>query len=95
MGVRQDWGTKLWRVNVGNRPLRFVEPEGYDSIEQAEAVGVAGIRETLEGGWPFVVKNVTRKQEHHMTHALPTLRVEMLVTGGLTRFLQRKWGVPQ
>lgn len=30
-----------------------------------------------------------------MTHALSERQVEMLRAGGLTRFLQRKWGVRQ
>jgi len=68
-------------------------PGIYDSTPADKSLAIA-----TEDAYEMVVRLAREEglfQEHHMTHALPALRVEMLVTGGLTRFLQRKWGVPQ
>ncbi len=82
-------------VNFGIPPLRFIDPADCDTIQQGDRLELPEIRVALEEGRPISVRNVTNGRECWMTHALSQRQVEMLRAGGLTRFLQRKWGVPQ
>ncbi len=82
-------------VNFGIPPLRFIDPADGDTIEQGDRLELPEIRAALEEGRPIIVRNVTKGREYRMTHALSPRQVAMLLAGGLTRFLQRKWGVHQ
>ena len=82
-------------VNFGIPPLRFIDPADCDTIQQGARLELPEIRAALEEGRPIIVRNVTKGRKYRMTHALSPRQVEMLRAGGLTRFLQRKWGVQQ
>ena len=79
-------------VNFGIPPLSFVNPEDHGKIKQGDRLVIEGLRDGLEKGREIVVKNVTRNQTYPMTHALSRRKVEMLLVGGLTKHLKRKWG---
>lgn len=78
-------------VNVGIPPLVFVDPADCDSIGQGDRLEAAGVRRALAEGQPIMARNVSRGREYHLSHALSRRQVEMLLAGGLTRYLQRKW----
>jgi aconitate hydratase len=78
-------------VNFGIPPLVFVDPADYGSIEQGDRLEAAGVREALEEGRPILARNLSKGREYRLTHALSPRQVEMLLAGGLTRYLQRKW----
>ena len=82
-------------ANFGIPPLRFIDPADGDTIEQGDRLELPEIRVALEEGRPIIVRNVTKGREYRMTHALSPRQVAMLLAGGLTRFLQREWGVQQ
>jgi aconitate hydratase len=82
-------------VNFGIPPLRFIDPADGDTIEQGDGLELPEIRAALEEGRPIIVRNVTKGREYRMTHAFSPRQGAMLLAGGLTRFLQRKWGVQQ
>jgi aconitate hydratase len=82
-------------VNFGIPPLRFIDPADCDTIQQGDRLELPEIRAALEEGRPIIVRNVTNGRGYWMTHVLSQRQVEMLRAGGLTRFLQRKWGVQQ
>lgn len=82
-------------VNFGIPPLRFTDPADCDTIQQGDRLELPEIRAALEEGRPIIVRNVTNGRGYWMTHVLSQRQVEMLRAGGLTRFLQRKWGVQQ
>jgi aconitate hydratase len=83
-------------VNFGIPPLRFIDPADGDTIQQGDRLELPEIRAALEEGRPIIVRNVTKGRKYRMTHdALSPRQVAMLLTGGLTRFLQREWGVRQ
>lgn len=82
-------------VNFRIPPLRFIDPADGDTIEQGDRLELPEIRAALEEGRPIIVRNVTKGREYRMTHALSPRQVAMLLAGGFTRFLQRKWGVQQ
>ena len=70
-------------------------PAHQQPIQQGDRLELPGIRAALEEGWPIIVGNVTNGRGCWMSHVLSQQQVEMLRAGGLTRFLQRKWGVQQ
>ena len=82
-------------VNFGIPPLRFTDPADCDTIQQGDRLELPEIRAALEEGRPIIIRNVTNGRGYWMTHVLSQRQVEMLRAGGLTRFLQRKWGVQQ
>jgi len=82
-------------VNFGIPPLRFTDPADCDTIQQGDRLELPEIRAALEEERPIIVRNVTNGRGYWMTHVLSQRQVEMLRAGGLTRFLQRKWGVQQ
>ena len=78
-------------VNFGIPPLRFTDPTDCDAIQQGDRLELPEIRAALEAGEPILVRNMTNGREYRMTHALSPRQVILLLAGGLTRFLQRKW----
>ena len=79
-------------INFGIPPLRFVNPDDYRKSKQGDKLVIEGIRAALAEGKEVIVRNETRNETYRMTHALSKRKVEMLLAGGLTRFLRRKWG---
>lgn len=78
-------------VNFGIPPLRFTDPADCDVIQQGDRLELPEIRAALEAGGSILVRNVTKGREYRMTHALSPRQVTLLLVGGLTLFLQRKW----
>ena len=80
-------------VNFGIPPLRFTNPPDFETIAQGDRLEIADIRNALNDGKPIGVRNVTKRLEYVMTHALSRRQVEMLLAGGLTRYLKErnKW----
>jgi aconitate hydratase len=79
-------------VNFGIPPLRFVNPEDHSRIQQGDKLLIEGLRDGLEQGKEIIVKNSSRNETYRLTHALSKRKVEMLLAGGLTKYLKRKWG---
>jgi aconitate hydratase len=79
-------------VNFSIPPLRFTDPADCDVIQHGDRLELPEIRAALEAGGPILVQNVTKGREYRMSHALSRRQVAMLLAGGLTRFLQPKWG---
>ncbi|MBI4566266.1 MAG: aconitate hydratase [Planctomycetes bacterium] len=77
-------------VNFGIPPLRFARPADFDAIQAGEALEVGGIREALEKGRPVLMRSSSRNQAFELVHELSRRQVEMLLAGGLTRFLKNK-----
>lgn len=78
-------------VNFGIPPLRFLNPAEYDTIEQGDTLVIEGLRQALEKGEEIIVKNVTKKKVCRVNHALSKRKVDMLLAGGLTNYLKKKW----
>jgi aconitate hydratase len=79
-------------VNFGIPPLRFIDPADSDGIQQGDWLELPEIRAALEDGRPVLVRNVTKGSTFRVTHTLSPRQLAMLLAGGLTRFLRRKWG---
>jgi aconitate hydratase len=78
-------------VNFGLPPLRFADPKDIDRISQGDRLEITGLRQALERSQPVLAKNLTRNHAYQLHHALSPRQVKMLLAGGLTHFLQRKW----
>lgn len=80
-------------VNFGIPPLRFVNPKDGATMRPGDRLEIPGIRSAPERGKPVLVRNLTRRRTYEMTHALSQRQVAMMLAGGLTRYLRRKWGL--
>ena len=78
-------------VNFGIVPLRFLNPADYESIEQGDELEMPDVRAAISAGRPVVVRNKTKKAEYKLAPKLSPRQVEMLLSGGLTNYLKKKW----
>jgi aconitate hydratase len=78
-------------VNFGIPPLRFGNPDDADLIQQGDVLEIPSLRDALQRGQQVLAKNLTRQHEYRLIHALSPRQVQMLLAGGLTRFLQHRW----
>jgi aconitate hydratase len=78
-------------VNFGIVPLRFLNPADYDSIEQGDELEMPDTRAAIREGRPVLVRNRTKKVEYKLAPKLSPRQVEMLLAGGLTNYLKKKW----
>ena len=78
-------------VNFGVVPLRFLNPADYESIEQGDELEMPDVRAAISAGRPVVVRNKTQKAEYKLAPKLSPRQVEMLLSGGLTNYLKKKW----
>jgi aconitate hydratase len=77
-------------VNFGIPPLRFTDPSELETIAQGDRLELADVRGSIEAGEPVTVRNATKGLTYRMMHALSRRQVEMLLAGGLTRYLKQK-----
>jgi aconitate hydratase len=78
-------------VNFGIVPLRFSNPADYNSIDQGDELEMPDVRRAITEGRPVVVKNRTKKVEYKLAPKLSPRQIEMLLAGGLTNYLKKKW----
>ena len=78
-------------VNFGVVPLCFTDPRDYESIQQGDELEMRDIRAAIAAGRPVVVRNKTRNAEYAVAPKLSPRQIQMLLAGGLTNCLKRKW----
>jgi aconitate hydratase len=78
-------------VNFGIVPLRFSTPADYDSIQQGDEFEIPDARSAIAAGRPVVVRNLTKRVEYKLASKLSARQVEVLLAGGLTNYLKKKW----
>lgn len=78
-------------VNFGILPLRFINPADYDSIEQGDQLEMRDVRGAVAAGKPVLMRNLTKRLEFQLAPKLSPRQVEMLLEGGLTNYLKKKW----
>jgi aconitate hydratase len=79
-------------VNFGILPLKFVNPEDHEKLSMGDRLEIDGIRDALETGKEFTVQNTTKNESYKMNHGLSKRKLEVLLAGGLSRYLQKKFG---
>ncbi len=77
-------------VNFGIPPLRVADT---GAVERGDVLEITGLRDSLDKGRPVRVRNVTRNREFEATYVLSRRQVEMLLIGGLTGYLRKRWGL--
>jgi aconitate hydratase len=78
-------------VNFGILPLRFLKPADYNSIAQGDELEMPDARAAVTRGRPLVVRNLTKRVEYKLAPKLSPRQIEMLLAGGLTNHLKKKW----
>ncbi len=78
-------------VNFGIVPLRFTNPADYDSIDQGDELEMPEFRAAIAEGRPVEVRNLTKKTGYKLAPKLSPRQIEMLLAGGLTNYLKKKW----
>jgi len=78
-------------VNYGIPPLRFVNAADRARIEQGDLLELFDIRESLRAGRPIRARNVTKGFDFEVGHAHSARQLDMLLAGGLTKYLKAKW----
>jgi predicted aconitate hydratase len=78
-------------VNYGIPPLRFVNAADLARVKQGDTLEFLDLRESLRAGRPIRAKSVTGGFEFEVRHALSPRQLEMLLAGGLTKYLRAKW----
>jgi aconitate hydratase len=76
-------------VNFGVAPLKFMDAKDYERIKQGDEIEIRELRDSLESGEPIRAKNLTRDFDFQLTHGLSERQVEMLLAGGLIRWIRK------
>ncbi len=79
-------------VNFGIPPLRFATPADYAAVGQGDMLELPDLKAQISGGQPILLRNRTTGKEIRLVHALSPRQIEMLLVGGLTNYLRKKWG---
>ena len=77
-------------VNFGLLPLRFVELEKYDAIDQDDQLMISGIVDGLRNGKRIKLKNLTKNFLTELTYELTSRQVQILLKGGLAGLLKSR-----
>jgi aconitate hydratase len=75
-------------VNFGLLPLKFVELEKYDLIDQDDELVISGIVDGLRNGTRIKLKNLTKNLQTELTYELTSRQVQILLKGGLAGLLK-------
>lgn len=77
-------------VNFGVLPLTLMDPSDYDRLEQGDVLELTNLRRAVAEGKEMAVTNTTRNRSFRVAHALSQRQVEMLLQGGLIRWLKHR-----
>jgi len=77
-------------VNFGIPPLRFKDPSDQKKIRQGDRLVIEDLRSSIDNGKEILVRNETKGETYRMTHALSKRQIEMLLIGGLGKYIQKK-----
>ncbi|AGL01058.1 aconitate hydratase [Desulfoscipio gibsoniae] len=76
-------------VNFGLLPLTFANEEDYDDIEPGDVLLIEDARQRLSDN-NVKVRNVTRDKLYPVKHSLSDRQIEILLAGGLLKFVKEK-----
>ncbi|GGI04283.1 aconitate hydratase [Egicoccus halophilus] len=77
-------------ANFGVVPLRFVDEDDWNAIEQDDVLRFTGLRDALRAGAAVEVVNVTRGTTLQARHELSPTQVERVLSGGVIRFMKQR-----
>jgi aconitate hydratase len=77
-------------INFGIIPLEFKNEQDIDKINQGDEIEMSNIKESLQSGKPFIVKNKTKNIEFNVTYDLSDRQIRVLLAGGTLAFMKNK-----
>jgi aconitate hydratase len=77
-------------VNFGVVPLRFVDPQAYDQLEQGDRLDLSGLEEQILAGNRIRVECSEKELAFDVEHNLSTRQIEVLLAGGLINWVRRR-----
>jgi aconitate hydratase len=96
LGVRAVLAKDFARIHEANLvnfcvlPLKFKDARDYARIKQGDEIELREVRDSLESGEAIKVRNLTRDFDFELTHGLSDRQVEMLLAGGLIRWIRKE-----
>jgi aconitate hydratase len=79
-------------VNFGVLPVSFASDRDYQDLEPGDRIEAEGLREAVETGSPLELRNASRGVSFRVRHSLSSRQVEILLAGGLIRWVGRRVG---
>ncbi|MHB1172743.1 MAG: aconitate hydratase, partial [Lacisediminihabitans sp.] len=77
-------------ANFGVLAVEFANAADHDRIQRDDVLVLESIREALVAGTEITVHNKTRDEDYAARHRLSPRQVDMLLAGGLIRWLQER-----
>jgi len=77
-------------VNFGIVPLEFINKSDYDKFSLNDEIEILDIRKSIEENKPVKVRNLTTGEEIEVTYNLTPKQKEILLGGGLLRYIKSK-----
>jgi aconitate hydratase len=68
-------------ANFGVLAASFAHPEDYDRIDAGDTLRVDGLREKIQNGTTFTVRNTTKGEEYSLRHELSARQLEDVLAG--------------
>jgi len=77
-------------VNFGIAPLEFINKSDYDKFSLNDEIEILDIRKSIEENRSVKVRNLTTGEEIEVTYNLTPKQKEVLLGGGLLRYIKSK-----
>lgn len=96
MGVKAVIAKSMERIheanllNFGIVPLKFIEEEDYDKIDQGDELEIPNLKERIKEGKPVVVKNKTKGNEFETKYDLSERQKKILLAGGTLALMKQQ-----
>ncbi len=96
MGVKAVIAKSMERIheanllNFGIIPLKFVNEEDYDSIDQDDELVLPNVKKEIETGENVTVKNKTKGSEFKAKYTLSDRQKKVLLEGGTLAYMKNK-----
>jgi aconitate hydratase len=79
-------------INFGVLPLTFFVEADYDAVQAGDLLELSGVRLALERGEALTLRNASRDVLVPARHELSERQVEILLAGGLIRWMRDRLG---
>jgi aconitate hydratase len=77
-------------INFGILPLTFVDPLGWEKINQDDILFLSDLRETIGRGNQVKVINKTKGETYITEHAMTDRQIEMVLAGSLINLMRER-----
>jgi aconitate hydratase len=78
--------------NFGILPLTFADPTDYQRVQPGDTLVLDRVRDAVQAGGELIVENITQHSSFPVHHDLSRRQVELLLEGGLIKWMKRRLG---